>query len=216
MHNSITSTQFAERLRPTSETTFVSCEGSHAPLLEVPAGIGADEALRHAERHLHSAQEIAIRVFHVLPSTEGAVHRATVWAVDAAGALVHALIHGANIEQSLGVSLDSPPCDRRLVTATTALGSDKCGVNGPSMFSVRRGVLAEDALVHASLYLKAAYATADEICRRTAANDQGLHWALLHSIEAALALVEALQGEVYSTRTPGAEACGRSDSDSAG
>lgn len=60
------------------------------------------------------------------------------------------------------------------------------------VFNIRAGVQAEDALVHASLYLKAAYATADEVRSRTKLVDQGLPFHIrTPSVRTAKALQEA-------------------------
>jgi hypothetical protein len=59
-------------------------------------------------------------------------------------------------------------------------------------FGERGGVNAEDALVHASLYLQAAYVTANEACNQSTSKERGLHLAALYSVEIAKALVDAL------------------------
>lgn len=176
-------------LRSTAETVFGSCEGSHEALLGVSAGICGKAALAHASQHLQSAHEIAKRISSDAPVADAGLHWATVWAVDAARSLVRALIDTEDAEQ-IPTETHGSARSNVCITRQTAFGD---AVGGPAIFNVRASVQAEDALVHTSLYLQAAYATADEVCSWTKADDKGLHWALLHSIEAALALVEAVQ-----------------------
>ncbi|MCY1389858.1 hypothetical protein D3C76_206130 [compost metagenome] len=75
-------------------------------------------------------------------------------------------------------------------TAETAFGC--CDAAHEPLLAIRGGVSAEDALVHASLYLQAAYATANAACNHSMMDERGLHWATLHSVEIAKALVDAL------------------------
>lgn len=176
-------------LHSTTETAFACCEGSHDALLSISAGVPARDALAHAAQHLHSAHEIAKRLSSDAPVADAGLHWATVWAVDAARSLVLALIDTEDAEQT-PTETQGPARSDVCMTRQTAFDD---AVGGPAIFNVRAGVQAEDALVHTSLYLQAAYATADEVCSWTKADDKGLHWALLHSVEAALALVEAVQ-----------------------
>lgn len=75
-------------------------------------------------------------------------------------------------------------------TAETAFGC--CDAGHAPLFAVRGGISAEDALVHISLYLQSAYATANAACNQSSMEERGLHWATLHSVEIAKALVDAL------------------------
>lgn len=75
-------------------------------------------------------------------------------------------------------------------TVETAFGS--CDAGHAPLFAVRGGINAEDALVHASLMLKCACATANEACNQSNAVEKGLLWSTLHSLEVAKALVDAL------------------------
>ncbi|WP_166360512.1 DUF3077 domain-containing protein [Pseudomonas akapageensis] len=75
-------------------------------------------------------------------------------------------------------------------TAETLFGS--CDAGHAPLFSVRAGIHAEDALIHASLYLKCVCDTANAVCNSDAEVQQGLLWSLLHSAEIAKALVDAL------------------------
>lgn len=190
-----------EPLQPTSgilcstaEVAFASCEGSHEALLTIFAGISARDALASAERHLHSARDIAECISRKVLSTQASLHHATVWAVDACRAILCALI--GHDDTSFGPTQTREGARRQSIgmTVSTAIGSNNAEMGASPIFSVRAGVMPEDALVHASLYLRAAYATADEVCGKTSAAEQGLHWAMLGCVEAALALVEALLG----------------------
>ncbi|WP_177414017.1 hypothetical protein [Pseudomonas tructae] len=62
----------------------------------------------------------------------------------------------------------------------------------PPLLCVLGGVSAEDALVHALMYLKAATATFSQIVEHTEASGRGHAWATQHSLEVAMALVEAV------------------------
>ncbi|MEN5095214.1 DUF3077 domain-containing protein [Pseudomonas protegens] len=61
-----------------------------------------------------------------------------------------------------------------------------------SLFSVRPGVSAEEALVHVSLLLKCAEEVCDEITQQGSGIERGLIWSMVHSVEMARAVVEAL------------------------
>ncbi|WP_166366907.1 DUF3077 domain-containing protein [Pseudomonas akapageensis] len=75
-------------------------------------------------------------------------------------------------------------------TAESAFGSCDAG-HGP-LFAVRGGINAEDALVHTSLMLQCACASADAACNQSSTLEKGLLWSILHSVEVAKALVDAL------------------------
>lgn len=61
-----------------------------------------------------------------------------------------------------------------------------------SLFSVRPGVSGEEALVHVSLLLKCAEEVCDEIAQQGGGIERGLIWSMVHSMEMARAVVEAL------------------------
>lgn len=85
---------------------------------------------------------------------------------------------------------DNSPAGTVHKTAETLFGS--CDAGHAPLFSVRAGILAEDALIHASLYLKCVCDTANAACNTDTDVRQGLLWSLLHSAEIAKALVDAL------------------------
>ncbi|AZC53496.1 DUF6124 family protein [Pseudomonas chlororaphis] len=70
-------------------------------------------------------------------------------------------------------------------TAATAVGHD-------SLFNVRPGVSAEEALVHVSLLLDCAVQVSDEISERASGVERGLIWSMIHSVEMARAVVDSL------------------------
>ncbi|AZD49767.1 DUF6124 family protein [Pseudomonas chlororaphis] len=81
----------------------------------------------------------------------------------------------------------SPPEAFDSLHATTA------GPVGPdSLFCVREGISAEEALVHVSLLLKCAEEVSDEITERGSGLERGLIWSMVHSVEMARAVVDAL------------------------
>lgn len=61
-----------------------------------------------------------------------------------------------------------------------------------SMFSVRAGINAEEALVHVSLLLDCAVQVSDEITEQGSGVERGLIWSMIHSVEMARAVVDAL------------------------
>ena len=75
-------------------------------------------------------------------------------------------------------------------TAETLFGS--CDAGHAPLFSIRAGINAEDALIHASLYLKCVCDTANAACNSDDDVRQGLLWSTLHSAEIAKALIDAL------------------------
>ncbi|UVJ46009.1 DUF3077 domain-containing protein [Pseudomonas sp. LS1212] len=76
-------------------------------------------------------------------------------------------------------------------TALTVFGA--CDAGHAPLFAVCAGIPAEDALVHASLLLKGAFASAYAACDDGGDRErQGLLWSTLHSVEMAKALIDAL------------------------
>jgi len=85
---------------------------------------------------------------------------------------------------------DPPPAGALPHTASTPFGA--CAAGHPPLFTVRAGIEAHDALVHASMYLRCANDTGMQACDKVDPDTRGLIWATLHSIEMAKGLVEAL------------------------
>jgi hypothetical protein len=85
---------------------------------------------------------------------------------------------------------DPPPAGTILKTVTTPFGS--CDAGHEPLFAVRRGINAEDALVHVSLFLKCAMDTANASSECAGVPEKGLMWSTMHSIETAKAIVDAL------------------------
>ncbi|WP_166361751.1 DUF3077 domain-containing protein [Pseudomonas akapageensis] len=85
---------------------------------------------------------------------------------------------------------DPPPAGTILKTVTTPFGS--CDAGHEPLFAVRAGINAEDALVHASLFLKCAVDTTHAATECSGVHEKGLIWATMHSIETAKAIVDAL------------------------
>ncbi|QNH79638.1 hypothetical protein GGD92_15815 [Pseudomonas protegens] len=65
-------------------------------------------------------------------------------------------------------------------------------VGSNSLFAIREGITAEEALLHVSLLLKSAEEVSDEITERGSGIERGLIWSLVHSVEMARAVVDAL------------------------
>jgi len=70
-------------------------------------------------------------------------------------------------------------------TVGTVVGQD-------SLFCVREGISAEEALLHVSILLKAAEEVSDEITERASGVERGLIWSLIHNVEMARGVVDAL------------------------
>jgi hypothetical protein len=80
---------------------------------------------------------------------------------------------------------NSPPLTTLKETTAIPAGRD-------SLFSVRAGVSAEEALVHVSLLLDCAVQVSDEITEQASGVERGLIWSMIHSVEMARAVVGAL------------------------
>jgi len=79
------------------------------------------------------------------------------------------------------------------VSLIAALAPTAAGPAGPdSLFAVRPGISAEEALVPVSMLLKAAEEVSDEITEHASGIERGLIWSLVHSVEMARGVVEAL------------------------
>jgi len=65
-------------------------------------------------------------------------------------------------------------------------------VGRDALFCVREGISAEEALVHVSILLKAAEEVSDEITERASGVERGLIWSMIHSVEMARGVVDAL------------------------
>lgn len=65
-------------------------------------------------------------------------------------------------------------------------------VNPQSPFTVRNDVPALSALQHVSMLLKSAEEVSDEITEMASGVERGLVWSLVHSVEMARSLVDAL------------------------
>ncbi|MCP6692529.1 DUF6124 family protein [Pseudomonas donghuensis] len=82
-----------------------------------------------------------------------------------------------------------PPSLHLVETIETSVNS--CP-DHPPLFNVRAGVCAEDALVHALLYLKCASATISQAVQHTSEAGRAFVWSSQHSVEMASALMDAL------------------------
>ena len=65
-------------------------------------------------------------------------------------------------------------------------------ISAGSPFIVRPGISAEEALLHVSMLLKAAEEVSDEITEQASGIERGLIWSLVHSVEMARGVVDAL------------------------
>ncbi|ROL66117.1 hypothetical protein BK634_25255 [Pseudomonas chlororaphis] len=65
-------------------------------------------------------------------------------------------------------------------------------IDRDSLFSVRAGISAEEALVHVSLLLDCAVQVSDEITECASGVERGLIWSMIHSVEMAGAVVDSL------------------------
>ncbi|PWB33109.1 hypothetical protein DCO48_10620 [Pseudomonas sp. SDI] len=84
-----------------------------------------------------------------------------------------------------------PPLGNTLPTTAHATFGSCSGSHAP-LFAVREGVDMEDALVHISVLVKAAYETNVQACEKAGDELRGLLWAGQHSLEMAKALTDAV------------------------
>ncbi|WP_236184959.1 hypothetical protein [Pseudomonas protegens] len=89
---------------------------------------------------------------------------------------------------TLRVALAQQPLD----PAVFQLKTQAKAVAPDSLFSVREGIGGEEALVHVALLLKCAEEVCDEITQQGSGIERGLIWSMVHSVEMARAVVEAL------------------------
>ena len=73
-----------------------------------------------------------------------------------------------------------------------------CTHQGTSLFSINPGVPVQDALKHASLLLKGAELTADDIRSHLSGFEAEQLWNVIHSVEMARGLVDALITEAHT------------------
>ena len=73
-----------------------------------------------------------------------------------------------------------------------------CAHQGTSLFSINPGVPVQDALKHASLLLKGAELTADDIRSHLSGFEAEQLWNVIHSVEMARGLVYALITEAHT------------------
>ena len=73
-----------------------------------------------------------------------------------------------------------------------------CAHQGTSLFAINPGVPVQDALKHASLLLKGAELTADDIRSHLSGFEAEQLWSVIHGVELARGLVDAL---ITETRT---------------
>ncbi|MGA8134813.1 hypothetical protein [Pseudomonas sp. MWU12-2037] len=62
----------------------------------------------------------------------------------------------------------------------------------PALFAIQAGVTAQDALIYVSRLLETAELNGDEISLHTNPVERALFWGMLHSVEVARAVVDAL------------------------
>ncbi|UQS89212.1 DUF3077 domain-containing protein [Pseudomonas chlororaphis subsp. piscium] len=92
--------------------------------------------------------------------------------------------------QALRQSLAEQPVEA--VPFASLATTSSVRVTPDSLFHVREGISAEEALVHVSLLLKCAEEVSDEITERGSGLERGLIWSMVHSVEMARAVVDAL------------------------
>ncbi len=69
----------------------------------------------------------------------------------------------------------------------------------PTLFAIQPGVSAQDALTYVSNLLETAELNGDEISLHINPVERALFWGMLHSVEVARAVVDALLDGAYST-----------------
>ena len=73
-----------------------------------------------------------------------------------------------------------------------------CAHQGTSLFAINPGVPVQDALKHASLLLKGAEMTADDIRSHLSGFEAEQLWCVIHGVELARGLVDALITETHT------------------
>ena len=73
-----------------------------------------------------------------------------------------------------------------------------CAHQGTSLFAINPGVPVQDALKHASLLLKGAELTADDIRSHLSGFEAEQLWSVIHGVELARGLVDALITETHT------------------
>lgn len=105
-------------------------------------------------------------------------------------ALVRGVVDGAN------GSVKSIRSDTARLLGTLSLTVSKTINHAdplkPSIFAIQPGVKAQDALIYVSKLLEAAELNGDEISLHTNPVERSLFWGMLHSVEMARAVVDAL------------------------
>ncbi|ROL90336.1 hypothetical protein BK636_04145 [Pseudomonas chlororaphis] len=104
--------------------------------------------------------------------------------------IVQLEIPNQTLRQALERSDGGEPLHRSLQETGSSSFGCRDG-NGRPLFAVRPGISAEEALLHVSLLLKCAEETADEITSASGI-ERGLIWSMIHSVEMARAVVDAL------------------------
>lgn len=109
---------------------------------------------------------------------------------DEGSALVRGVVDGAN------GSVKSIRSDTARLLGTLSLTVSKTIDHAdplkPSIFAIQPGVNAQDALIYVSKLLEAAELNGDEISLHTNPVERSLFWGMLHSVEMARAVVDAL------------------------
>jgi len=121
----------------------------------------------------------------------------------AARARITAILKKANADllQVLNSQRHEPP----LLTALKETAARPGSVNDGrhlSLFNVQEGITAEQALIHVSLMLRCAEEVSDEITEYGSGVERGLIWSMIHSVEMARAVVDALLAGSQPTLTP--------------
>ena len=111
---------------------------------------------------------------------------------------------------------DTSPCEPERVPANSARLLDTLALTcskpvtpeasyKPTLFSIQPGVNAQDALIYVSNLLETAELNGDEISLHTNPVERALFWGMLHSVEVARAVVDALlEGASPSNQRPSA------------
>jgi len=106
------------------------------------------------------------------------------------GSALHGMVDGAN-----GPVKSVLPHTARLLdtlSLTVSKTINHADPLKPSIFAIQPGVNAQDALIYVSKLLEAAELNGDEISLHTNPVERSLFWGMLHSVEMARAVVDAL------------------------
>ncbi|MPQ69949.1 MULTISPECIES: hypothetical protein [Pseudomonas] len=106
------------------------------------------------------------------------------------GSALHGIVDGSNGSVKSASLHTARLLDTLALTVSKTI--DHTDPLKPSIFAIQPGVNAQEALIYVSKLLEAAELNGDEISLHTNPVERSLFWGMLHSVEMARAVVDAL------------------------